>query len=194
MSGANNTSTGPNPFDPAALRLDPSYVETVGVKKVLTTVPVRKPGKQEFIRVHPDPAYRLSPAGIIELKAEREAYLVTPLMARALTEEIALVSLRTAISRQGVTFLWPVKLPDPNGRQNQWHDSAAEAVQRAEKKWVRVKANMDLAAYEVFEAIGELPEPEWPDEPFKKILEIAFRGHVIDAPGHPLIKRLRGEE
>ena len=31
----------PNPFDPAALRLDQSFADTVGVKKLLTTVPVR---------------------------------------------------------------------------------------------------------------------------------------------------------
>jgi hypothetical protein len=32
-----------DPFDPAALRLTPDFVETVGVKKLLTTVPCRKP-------------------------------------------------------------------------------------------------------------------------------------------------------
>jgi predicted DNA-binding transcriptional regulator AlpA len=47
--------TGPNPFDPAALRLDQSYADTVGVKKLLTTVPVRKPNRQDFVRVHADP-------------------------------------------------------------------------------------------------------------------------------------------
>jgi len=30
-----------NPFDPASLRLDQNYVERVGVRKLLTTVPVR---------------------------------------------------------------------------------------------------------------------------------------------------------
>ena len=38
----------PNPFDPAALRLNQDFAETVGVKKLLTTVPVRKPGKRGF--------------------------------------------------------------------------------------------------------------------------------------------------
>ena len=50
--------TVPNPFDPAALRLDQSYADTVGVKKLLTTVPVRKPNRQDFVRVHADPAPR----------------------------------------------------------------------------------------------------------------------------------------
>ena len=64
-----------NPFDPASLRLDQNFAETVGVKKLLTTVPVRKPKRQDFIRVHPDPTYRLTPAAIIELQEDREVYL-----------------------------------------------------------------------------------------------------------------------
>ena len=51
----------PDPFDPANLRLSQSFTETVGVKKLLTTVPVRKPSPQEFVRVHPDPEYREIP-------------------------------------------------------------------------------------------------------------------------------------
>src|SRR5262249_56358847 len=48
----------PDPFNPTNLRLSQSFVETAGVKKLLTTVPVRKPSRQDFVRVHPDPAYR----------------------------------------------------------------------------------------------------------------------------------------
>ena len=81
MTDMTKTSPAPNPFDPAALRLDQSFAETVGVKKLLTTVPVRKPNRQDFVRVHADPAYRLTPAAIIELKEDREVYLVTPTMA-----------------------------------------------------------------------------------------------------------------
>jgi hypothetical protein len=71
-------NTGPNPFDPKSLRLDQNFAETVGVKKILNTVPVRKANKQDFVRVHRDEAYRLVPAAIIELKEDREVYLVTP--------------------------------------------------------------------------------------------------------------------
>jgi hypothetical protein len=47
-----------NPFDPANLRLDQSYTETVGVKKLITTIPVRKPNKQVFFRIHPGEEWR----------------------------------------------------------------------------------------------------------------------------------------
>jgi hypothetical protein len=188
-----NTTKAPDPFDVASLRLDPSYAETVGVRKLLTTVPVRKPNRQDFVRVNPDPGYRLSPAAIIELKEDRETYLVTPQVAPDLADEFSVATLFTAINRQGVPFLWPVKLPGPDGKHNDWHRSASEAAERAMAKWIRMKANMSLGAYDVFEAAGGLPEPEWPDLSFQEILKTAFRDHIVDSTEHPVVKRLLGE-
>jgi hypothetical protein len=182
----------PNPFDPAALRLDDSFVATSGVKKLLTTVPVRKPNRQDFVRVHRDPNYRLTPAAIIELKEDRETYLVTPEIALELPGEFGVATLYTTTNRQGVLHLWPVKLPGPDGKHNEWHRSAAEAAERAMDHWVRTTANMSLGAYEIFEAIGELPEPEWPEISFQEILQVAFRDRIVDRLDHPLIHRLRG--
>jgi hypothetical protein len=149
-----DTNTTPSPFDPAALRLSQSFADTVGVKKLLTTVPVRKPGRQDFVRVHPDPKYRLTPAAIIEVKEDREVYLVTPQMAQVLPGEFATATLFTTISRQGVLHLWSVKQPGPDGKHNEWNRSAAEAAEMAIKKWVRVTSSMSLGAYEIFEAGG----------------------------------------
>jgi len=52
------TTSAPDPFDLASLRLNPSFIETAGVKKLLTTVPARRPSPQDFVRVHPSPDYR----------------------------------------------------------------------------------------------------------------------------------------
>jgi hypothetical protein len=192
MTDSNKTNSA-NPFDNlSALRLNQSYADTVGVKKLLTTVPVRKPNRQEFVRVHPDPAYRLTPAAIIEVKEDREVYLVMPDMATNLPGEFSTAMLLTTINRQGTLHIWPVKLPTPEGRQNEWHRSAAEAAERAMKKWVRVTSSMSLGAYEIFEAGGDLPEPVWPDYAFEEILKIAFRDRVVDRADHPLVQRLLG--
>jgi hypothetical protein len=188
----NNAIPTPNPFNPAALRLSQSFAGTVGVKKLLTTVPVRKPNRQDFVRVHPDPAYRLAPAAIIELKEDRETYLVHPAIAQQLPGEFSVVALNTAINRQGVLQLWPVKLPGPDGKHNEWHRSAAEAAERAMEKWVRVAANTSLGAYETIEAGGNLSEPEWPNISLEEILKIAFRDRYVDDVGHPLLQKLRG--
>ena len=181
-----------NPFDPASLRLDQSYPDTVGVKKLLTTVPVRKPNRQDFVRVHSDQAFRLTPAAIIEVKEDREVYLVRPGMASQLPGEFSVATLYTTINRQGVLHLWPVKLPAVDGKHNEWHRSTAEAAERAMQKWVRVTSSMSLGAYEIFEASGDLPDPVWPDYSFEEILKIAFRERIVDTPDHPLVQRLLG--
>ena len=99
----------------------------------------------------------------------------------------------TAINRQGVVFLWPVRLPGDDGRRNAWNNSALEAADLATKGWVRVASNMSLGAYDVLQATAELPEPEWPEQDFRSLLKIAFKDHYIQSLDHPVIRRLRGE-
>jgi hypothetical protein len=183
----------PDPFDPASLRISGAAAESIGVKRAILTVPVRKPG-QEFVRVHPDEAFAL-PTTILELKADREIFLVSPSLRDALAAESAMSvrMLFTTISRQGDLFLWPVRLPAPTGRVDNWSVSAMEAAQLARKSWVRVQAKMSLGAYEVFEATGDLPAPEWPSLSFAEILKIAFKDRLIDALDHPVLRQLRGE-
>jgi hypothetical protein len=178
--------------DISKLRLNQSFLETGGAKKILSTVPARKPHKQEFIRVHPGESYRGNFA-IIELKTDREIYLVTPTIAEALPGEIVTVTLFTTINRQGVVFLWPVPLPSPDGRVNEWHRSAREHAERAMTEWLRVTANMNLGAYEAILAPVKLPDPEWPDYPFTELLRIGYRDRIISSFDHPVLKRLRGE-
>ena len=51
---------------------------------------------------------------------------------------------------------------------------------------------MSLGAYDVFEATGELPEPEWPEKDFQSLIEIAFKDHFVRSLDHPVIRRLTG--
>jgi hypothetical protein len=188
--------TSPNPFaafDPAKLRIDQSFLNHGVAKKLLTTLPIRKPSKQDFVRVHPSTEYRLT-AALIELEDDRETYLVLPGFTHQLGDgEYFLSTLYLCINRQKVLSFWPVKLPGPDGRQMAWHTSAAEAAERAIRRWVRVTANMSLGAYEISEAVANLSEPDWPDQSMPELLSIAFKGRVIEGPEHPVMKKLRGE-
>jgi hypothetical protein len=190
MSDAPKTDQSPNPFDPASLRLDQSFADTVGVKKLLTTVPVCKPNRTWYVRVHPDPNYRLTPAAIIE--EDREFFLVTPQIALEFPDEFTPVTLFTAINRQGVLFLWPVRLPGLNGKYSEWFRSAMEAAEIAQRRWIRVRSNMSLGAYESFPAPKQPPEPEWLDVTFAEILKVAFRDRLVDRTDHPILQRRLG--
>jgi hypothetical protein len=187
-------SAAPDPFDPAALRISQDFAAAIGVKKALLSVPVRKPDKAWFVRVHPDLAYHLQ-TPVIELKEDRETYLVAPELRADLAMEATFGprALFTTINRQGVLFLWQIRLPGPDGKLDEWSRTALEAAERARKVWVRIAANMALGAYDVFEASAALAEPEWPETPFKELLRVAFKDRYIDALDHPVLRKLRGE-
>jgi hypothetical protein len=191
------TNTGTTPVgaeipDLGELRLSQNFAASIGVKKALLTVPVRKPGRQDYFRVHPDPAFRLETA-VLELKDERETYLVDPALWPELAGELIAKVLFLTVNRQKVTAIWPVRLPGEDGRVDTWSQSAMEAAQIGMENWIRVVANMSLNAYEVYEATVTLSAPEWPSIPFADIVRIAFKGRYIKDLDHPVVRRLRGE-
>jgi hypothetical protein len=191
----NGAADPSDPFaDPSKLVMSQDFARQTGVEKLLTIVPVRKPAKHDWVRVHPDPEFRMSPAGIIDLREEREAYLVLPHLAVDLSGEYRFMTLYFAVNRQGVPFIWPVPLPEEGGRKNLWAESGHEAAAHAMKSWVRVTANMSLGAYEIKRAPTMIAEPEWPDMSFGELLKIAFRGYLVSSLDHPVVRRLHGQE
>jgi hypothetical protein len=153
------TRPAPDPFDPATLRISQDFPGLANVKKILATIPVRKPGRQDYIRVHPSENYRLTTA-LLEFKEDRESYLVDPGIREELFGELVPVTLFLVINRQRVPFLWPCRLPDETGRSNSWYESALDAAERAMGSWIRITADMNLGAYQLYEAGGDLPDPE----------------------------------
>jgi len=110
-----------------------------------------------------------------------------------LVGEYVTKTLYLAINRQGTLFFWPVRLPSPDGKDNNWWRSGREAADLAMKDWVRVKANMNLGAYDIFKAGSVISKPEWPTLGYWDLIKIAFRDHLVDYIDHPVIKRLRGQ-
>jgi hypothetical protein len=181
-----------DPFDFDRLRLPQDFAET-NVKKALTTVPVCKPDRQAFVRVHPDPAWRFE-TGLVTLKEEKETYLVDGSMWSALAGVVVPTILFTGITRAGGVFLWPVKHPGADsGRPNEYNRSQYAAAQLAMKSWLRMSANQSSGMYDVFVAEGHIPEPDWPDVGFSGLLKIAFSSRIIRTPDHPVIQRLHGK-
>lgn len=191
-NGAAPPEAGPDPFDPEALRLSPD-LSSLGVKRALLSVPVKRPSREWFVRVHPDESYRLQTA-VLELKETREVYLVAPPLWSALAGESTFSprALYTATNRQGVVFLWPIRLPGSDGRVDEWSRTSLEAANLAVSKWVRLQANLGLGAYDVAYA-EQLPDPEWPDLPFRELLRLAFKDRFIQELNHPVLRQLRGE-
>ena len=180
-----------DPFDPAALRLDPND-EIIGVHKVIANVAIRRPKRQEFVRVNPYPDYRLDVA-ILDLDEDGDSYMISPDLRPELADELKRVTLFTTVSRASALFLWPVRLPDTTGRRNSWAESSRRGAELAMRQWTRLVSNRAAGQYDLSVASATLPEPEWPDLPFKEILRLAFRDAMITTIDHPAIRRLRGQ-
>jgi len=161
-------------FNLAALRLPSNYGATLGVKKVLAAVPIRKPRRGEFFRVHPDEKWSFV---VYTVEVDREFYVVGPDIADVLSSLVRPTQLHAAIDRT----------------DNSWHESRAQAVERAKTAWVRMDSNMQASSYDIYVAMAELAEPIWPDIAAQELFEVAFRGRVISDETHPIVQAHLGK-
>ena len=97
-----------DPFDPAALRI--SGDAEISTERVLTAVPVRKPKRDEFFRVHPGDDYTID-ALVVERDddLDREIYVVVPRCAEAVLEVARGSGCSPASSKRGDRV--PVAVP-----------------------------------------------------------------------------------
>ena len=181
----------PNPFDPKKLRIGQRFGEGRGVT-AFGFAAGEKPNRQRFFRTHPDPAMSIE-AAVLEFNEDRQSFIVTPELAPSLPGEAVAKLLIPAFTNHGSMFLWPIRLPDEQGRLDEWNSVALEISERAKTEWVHLMANMAAGTYDVLVAKAPFPEPNWPDLTLQQLLEIAFRGRIIDSMDHPVLRRLRGK-
>ena len=146
-----------DPFAPENLKLPQEFLDQTMATALLTTIPVEKPGDQEFIRVHPDEAYR-HVAALITHQDERGArYLIHPTFVPQIGNiKFHLEQLYLYTSRQGKVAFWPIKLPKDN-RENTWLESAVAAAEAAMKGWVCISfqpAIQDVYSIESFRSVS----------------------------------------
>lgn len=190
VEGPSNGETDGLDFE--RLRLSQDFAASIGVKREVLTVGVRKPDRLWWIQTHPDEERRFTTA-VLHLKEDREMYLVDRELWGDLAGEIMPVVLILTVNRQGVVFFWPIRMPGEDGRLDQWNRSALAAADLAKTKWVRVASNLGLGAYDVFSATNELPPPVWPEMTLDALLRVAFRDRFVDRRDHPVLRKLRGE-
>ena len=182
-----------DPYDLAALHI--GSLADIDVEKVMTTVPVRRPHRTEFFRVHPEPDYVADTLAIeYDDGRERETYLVRSNVAGLIAQDVRPVRLHVCINKRQAVFIWPAKLPqDGNDAGRRWAESALMAAEEGKRLWVKLAGNRDLGAYEYFRAKGDLGDPQWPDKSFRDLVEMAFRDRDINRADHPVIRALAGE-
>jgi hypothetical protein len=186
-----STSGGSIFDDIDKLRRRQDFDALVGTQRVLVSVPVGKPGKQTWFRVLPGEEWQL-PAALLKLEEDGTYFYVTYDIYPDLEAEAIRVVLRTVVTTQGTISLWPIRLPNPDGRDFPWWISARAVAVQAETAWVRMRANQEVGAYDVIKATDNYGEPDLPQRNFSELLEVAFAGKVIESLDHPVVLKLLG--
>jgi hypothetical protein len=183
----------PDPLNPDLYRVSGP---TVQVEAGILAVPVRKPNKQEFVRVHPDPAYTRD-VELLEFTGgggDKDLYLVAPQVRPMVSDDMRPYLLHTTISRDKVLFLWQVRITaDSNDGGRRWSQTALAATAEAKELWIKLLSNRALGGYEIVRAVTDHGDPKWPDLTFSEIFAIAFRDKLIDNVEHPVVKKITGE-
>ena len=182
-----------DPFDVAALRAAPPSVAVT--EHVLVKVTARRPSRQEFFRVRPEPEFTID-GTVIEFQGPngKEDYWLPPSLRHVAPEDTKAVRIFTCVSKAGVVFLWPARLPSPDGSGRTWHESALAVADLAKGAWVKMVGNRSAGAYEAFAATGDLGMPQWPDHDLGGLLRLAFGGErLIESQDHDVLRSIRGE-
>jgi hypothetical protein len=185
----------PDPFNLEALRLPPSYEMDAGVCLQLTSVSVRRPKRQEWIRVHPDSEYCVDVA-LIKMDDDGAFYLVHPNVLPVIEHETVGYTIYATVNKSNIPFLWPVSRPrEADRRPNEWVRSAHVAAAQARTQWVRVASNNERGAYDIYNTQAQLSDPVWPEKTIIELLKLAFQttGRYIETLDHPVVKLLQGK-
>ncbi len=182
------TGAKSNLFDPAFALDDED--DSPAVNPPVNDVPVRKPDKLKFYRVHPKfvlDRYIL----VVRDGMDETNYLITPELRLHVPEAVTKARIYPYIGTTKTVALWRVNHPKEGSRRNRKvYDSAARATEAAKSEWTRIWWNMDTSSYSHQTARVDLGEPQWPDMDFQEMLEIAFDGLVIDTADHPVLRAI----
>jgi hypothetical protein len=182
-------------FDPVFLGLSQDFAAEANVSKKWDIIKVEKPTKS---RVFLHPTMRLKTM-LLVLKEDNEVYLVHPQLRQALAGEslCGLFTLFACVTKVGAPFLWPIRMPDADGKWNIWHQSAWQIAEKAQTRWARMQANRDAGHY-VAEYDQRPPEqqqpPEWPNLEWRDWLKLGFTGFIVETMAHPRLKHLHMED
>jgi len=183
------------------LAVDQSF-DALTTKVDFVHIPHRKPNKQSFIRVSPDPAHRIQLA-MLEVESgvggDKELFVVLPEVVPGIADLPGLSHrlVVLAVARpENSPFLWPIKLPNESGRSTgNWGHSAMEIARQAKTQWLRVSANLQMGCYVATVATADWPEPKWPELTMSEMLRRSFgESGIIQTVDHPVVRTLRGME
>lgn len=182
----------PDQFSREALRLNQSYAAALGLERHIHNVPVDKPSSEAWFRVHPDDQMCFD-TYLLHIKngPDRGVYQVGATLLPLLSGERQLKPTRLVlcIDRQAELRFWPLRLPGPDGREDDWMSSALAIAEQAKQRWVRMVAGAN--GFTSLTTAAVISEPVWPTRSLDDLLNLAFAKRRIASEADPVLRRLR---
>lgn len=179
-------------FDIASLALPQGFNALAAVQMEITAIPLKRPSKQAFFATLSDRTSWFT-VPVLQDDSEGKSYILTPQVREQIPDDWSPKVLVPCVTRQGTLYLWPIKLPDADGRSDTWNESALAIVCNCGNRWIRVKSNRESGTYEAVTPVADFAPPVWPED-IPGLFRKASANLVIDRIDHPVIKRLRGVE
>jgi hypothetical protein len=180
-----------DPFDPDTYRKAQNLTAASGVKDVLVELAVGSPKAHWWVRVHREHWF---PYWVIDLKDEREQYLVMPHLIPLLRgmPTLKYKHFHLAVTMQGLPFLWAIRVPlDDTRPPDKWMVTPIAAVAQARKVWTQMSWNEETKKHDLRESDSAV-EPVWPDLPLRELIKLGFGDKVVKDMSHPVVTRLQG--
>jgi hypothetical protein len=104
---------------------------------------------------------------------------------------------RLALASKPHDIFFLCKIPVTN-LDNKFNETALIGCEQAKTTWVQVVSRKDQGHddYQIIPAKNQkaFPEPKWPTQSLDKLIEIAFKGRMIETDDHPGLLRLIGDK
>lgn len=160
-----------------------------GAAEKVPTYPLLK--TKTFFQANPEPSYTMV-VPVLEDKATRKIYIPNIELEPELQKDLKPKTLVLCQSIDGQTFVLPIRAAREGEALDSWSETAYAAVELAKSEWVRFQPNTVNGFYDLYRAKNVELAPIWPDISMDAILDITFKGYIIDSDDHPLLKKLRG--
>jgi hypothetical protein len=153
---------------------------------------VRKPKRDEWVRVHPEfaPMFRF----YIDSTNRDTTYLVRPRLVPLFRPgALSICTLRMLLNSVGVHFIWLLKHASGKGGEK-WAESRFQVVNEAIREWRSIRSGDSCWLCGPPERPDVFPtELRWPQGKFNEWIHKAFPGtRVISDKDHPIIRYQSG--
>jgi hypothetical protein len=170
------------------------------VKELLTGLPhYRLSEAKDWARLHPDEGKYWSPeycfVHVPILGARDTLHFIAESLAVTYLPSGRIQRFRLALATKPHNSFFLCHVPSQN-LDNLYNKSNLEGCRQAQQLWTQLVSRRDegIDGYKVMYSRDPdaFPDPEWPEDPLSKIIEVTFANRIILTDDHPALFRLIG--